>query len=174
MAKGTVNKAIILGRLGADPEVRYMPDGKAITKLSVATNDGYKDKNTGEFVTNTEWHRVTLFARLAEIAGQYLKKGGSVFIEGRIQTTKWQDRDGQDRYSTEIVGNNMQLLSDAGNQNNAAWQPPAHHMESSQIASQGNKPHLASEDIAAGKGAATSANKPTPPIPPIDDDEIPF
>ena len=174
MAKGTVNKAIILGRLGADPEVRYMPNGNAVAKLSVATNDGYKDKNTGEFVATTEWHRVTLFARLAEIAGQYLKKGGSVFIEGRIQTTKWQDRDGQDRYSTEIVGNNMQLLSDAGSQSNAAWQPPAHHMESSQIASQGNKPHLGSEDIAAGKGPATSANKPTPPIPPIDDDEIPF
>ena len=174
MAKGTVNKAMILGRLGADPDVRYMPDGKAITKLSVATNDGYKDKNTGECVTNTEWHRITLFARLAEIAGQYLKKGGSVFIEGRIQTTKWQDKDGQDRYSTEIVANNMELLSDTSHQNNATMQPPPHHMESSQIASQGNKPHLGSEDVAAGKGAVTPVNKPTSVIPPIDDDEIPF
>ena len=110
MAKGTVNKVILLGRLGADPEVRYMPSGSAIANLSVATNDGYKDKQTGEYKESTEWHRVVLFGRTAEVAGEYLKKGGMVYIEGRIRTTKWQGKDGQDRYTTEVVAASMQLL----------------------------------------------------------------
>lgn len=110
MAKGTVNKVIILGRLGADPEVRYMPSGGAVTNLSVATNDGYKDKQTGEYKESTEWHRVVLFGRTAEVAGEYLKKGGMVYIEGRIRTSKWQGKDGQDRYTTEVVASSMQLL----------------------------------------------------------------
>lgn len=110
MSKGTLNKVILIGRLGADPEVRYMPNGGAVTNLRLATNDGYKDKNTGQFVENTEWHRVVLFNKLAEVAGQYAQKGKLLYIEGRIRTNKWQDKDGQDRYTTEIVANEMQFL----------------------------------------------------------------
>ena len=115
MSKGTVNKVILVGRMGADPEVRYMPNGTAVATLRMATNDGYKDKQSGQFVETTEWHRVVLFGRLAEIAGQYLSKGRLVYIEGRIRTTKWQDKAGQDRYTTEIVANEMQLLGGSGN-----------------------------------------------------------
>ncbi len=114
MAKGTVNKVIIIGRLGADPEVRYMPNGTAVANLRVATTDGYKDKNTGQFIEQSEWHRIVLFGRQAEVAGQYLQKGRMVYIEGRLRTTKWQDKSGQDRYTTEIVANEMQLLGGAG------------------------------------------------------------
>lgn len=110
MSRGTVNKVIILGRLGADPEVRYMANGNAVTNLRVATNDGYKDKQTGQFVESTEWHRVVLFNRTAENAGQYLKKGRLVYIEGRIRTNKWQDQAGQDRYTTEIVAVEVQFI----------------------------------------------------------------
>jgi len=114
MAKGTLNKVIIIGRLGADPEVRYMPSGSAVANLRIATNDGYKDKQSGQFVETTEWHRVVLFGRLAEIAGQYLTKGRLVYVEGRIRTSKWQDKSGQDRYTTEVVANEMQLLGGSG------------------------------------------------------------
>ncbi|MDF2530121.1 MAG: single-strand binding protein, partial [Gammaproteobacteria bacterium] len=113
MAKGTLNKVILIGRLGADPEIRYMPNGNAIANLRLATNDGYKDKN-GQFQESTEWHKVVLFGRLAEIAGQYLQKGRLVYVEGRIRTNKWQDQSGQDRYTTEIVANEMQLLGGTG------------------------------------------------------------
>ena len=114
MAKGTVNKVVLLGRLGADPETRYMPNGSAVTNLRIATNDGYRDKNTNEFVDTTEWHRVVLFGRLAEIAAEYLKKGRLVYVEGRIRTNKWQDKSGQDRYTTEIVATEMQLVGGSG------------------------------------------------------------
>ena len=109
MAKG-VNKAIILGSLGNDPEMRYTADGKAIANLSVATNEQWKDKQTGEKKEKTEWHRVSAFGRLAEIMGEYLKKGSQVYIEGKIQTRKWQDQDGKDRYTTEIVAHEMQMV----------------------------------------------------------------
>ena len=105
----SVNKVIIVGNLGRDPETRYMPEGGAITNISVATTDKWKDKN-GEMQEKTEWHRVAFFGRLAEIAGQYLKKGRSVYIEGRIRTRKWQDKDGNDKYTTEIVAQQMQML----------------------------------------------------------------
>ena len=105
----SVNKVIIIGNLGRDPETRYMPDGGAITNISVATTDKWKDKN-GEMQEKTEWHRVAFFGKLAEIAGEYLKKGSQVYVEGRLQTRKWQDKDGQDKYSTEIVANQMQML----------------------------------------------------------------
>ena len=106
----SVNKVILIGNLGRDPETRYMPDGGAITNISVATTDVWKDKN-GEKQEKTEWHRVAFFGKLAEIAGEYLKKGSQVYVEGRLQTRKWQDKDGQDRYSTEVVlqGFNSQL-----------------------------------------------------------------
>jgi single-strand DNA-binding protein len=105
----SVNKVIIIGNLGRDPETRYMPDGGAITNISVATTDVWKDKN-GEKQEKTEWHRVAFFGKLAEIAGEYLKKGSQVYVEGRLQTRKWQDKDGQDKYTTEIVANAMQML----------------------------------------------------------------
>ena len=113
MARG-VNKVILIGNLGKDPEVRYSPNGGAIANITVATSESWKDKNTGEQVDKTEWHRVVFFRRLAEIAGEYLKKGSKVFIEGKLQTRKWQDKDGQDRYTTEVVANEMQMLDSKG------------------------------------------------------------
>ncbi len=113
MARG-INKAIIVGNLGRDPEVRYSANGAAITNVTVATSDVWKDKNTGENQERTEWHRIVFFGRLAEIAAEYLKKGSQVYIEGRIQTRKWQDQGGQDRYTTEIVASEMQMLGARG------------------------------------------------------------
>ena len=113
MARG-INKVILIGNLGADPEIKYMPSGEAVANLRIATSESWKDKNTGEQVERTEWHRVIMFRRLAEIAGEYLKKGSKVYIEGRLQTRKWQGQDGQDRYTTEIIGNEMQMLDSRG------------------------------------------------------------
>jgi single-strand DNA-binding protein len=106
----SVNKVILVGNLGADPETRYMPSGDAIANIRLATTDSWKDKATGEKKEATEWHRVAFFGKLAEIAGQYLRKGSQVYIEGRIRTRKWQDKEGQDRYTTEIVADTMQML----------------------------------------------------------------
>lgn len=113
MARG-INKVILIGNLGQDPEVKYMPNGGAVTNVTVATSESWKDKNTGEQKENTEWHRVVFFRRLAEIAGEYLKKGSKVYIEGKLQTRKWQDQSGNDRYTTEIVANEMQMLDSRG------------------------------------------------------------
>ena len=106
----SVNKVIIIGNLGRDPEVRYTPDGASITNITVATTDTWKDKATGEKKEATEWHRVVFFGKLAEIAGQYLKKGRQVYVEGALRTRKWQDKEGQERYTTEIVANEMKML----------------------------------------------------------------
>lgn len=106
----SVNKVILVGNLGADPEMRYMPSGDPIANLRLATTDTYKDKNSGDRKETTEWHRVVMFGRLAEIAGQYLKKGSQVYIEGRIRTNKWTDKEGNERYTTEIVANEMKML----------------------------------------------------------------
>jgi single-strand DNA-binding protein len=105
-----VNKAILVGTLGKDPEQRYMPNGNAVCNISVATSEQWKDKQTGEKQERTEWHRVSMFGKLAEIAGEYLRKGSQVYLEGKIQTRKWQDKEGKDRYSTEIVADQMQML----------------------------------------------------------------
>ena len=113
MARG-INKVILIGNLGQDPETRYMPSGGAVTNLRLATNESWKDKQTGEQKERTEWHSVAMFGRLAEIAAEYLRKGSQVYVEGRLQTRKWQDRDGNDRYTTEIVANEMQMLSGRG------------------------------------------------------------
>ncbi|MGH8474582.1 MAG: single-stranded DNA-binding protein [Methylococcales bacterium] len=110
MAGRGINKVILIGNLGADPEVRYMPNGDAVTNIRVATSETWKDKQSGDPREMTEWHRVVFFRRLAEIAGEYLKKGSKVYIEGSLRTRKWQGQDGQDRYSTEIVANEMQML----------------------------------------------------------------
>ncbi|HEX5787930.1 MAG TPA: single-stranded DNA-binding protein [Woeseiaceae bacterium] len=113
MARG-VNKVILVGNLGQDPETRYMPSGGAVTNFTLATNESWKDKQSGETKERTEWHRVAMFNRLAEIAAEYLRKGSQVYVEGRLRTRKWQDRDGNDRYTTEIVADEMQMLGGRG------------------------------------------------------------
>ena len=113
MARG-INKAIIVGNLGNDPEVRYMPNGQAVANLSIATSESWKDKESGEQRESTEWHRVVLYRRLGEVAGEYLRKGSKVYIEGKIRTRKWTDQSGNDRYTTEIIADDMQMLDRAG------------------------------------------------------------
>lgn len=136
MARG-VNKVILIGNLGKDPEVRYSPNGGAMANVTIATSESWKDKNTGEQVDKTEWHRVVFFRRLAEIVGEYLKKGSKVYIEGKLQTRKWQDKDGNDRYTTEIVANEMQMLdSRSGGSTN-------YNQEASPVASKANEAPVA-------------------------------
>ncbi|MDH4167256.1 MAG: single-stranded DNA-binding protein [Gammaproteobacteria bacterium] len=109
MARG-INKVILVGNLGKDPETRYMPNGKAVTNFSIATSESWKDKQTGEQREQTEWHNIVMYDRLAEIAAEYLKKGSQVYVEGKLRTRKWQDKEGRDRYTTEINANEMQML----------------------------------------------------------------
>jgi len=138
MARG-INKVILVGNLGNDPEVRYANNGAAIANLSVATSESWKDKNTGEMQEKTEWHRVVMFNRLGEIAGEYLRKGSKVYIEGKLQTRKWQDQSGQDKYTTEIVANEMQMLDSRGdnmNQGGSGYQAPRHNNKVGKL-----KPH---------------------------------
>lgn len=123
MARG-INKVILIGNLGNDPDTRYTPQGSAVTNLSLATDESYKDKNTGQMVPKTEWHRIVMFGRLAEIAKEYLRKGSKIYIEGRLQTNKWKDKDGQDRYSTDIVANEMQMLDSKSDPAPSASQAP--------------------------------------------------
>ena len=111
MARG-INKVIIVGNLGADPDSRAMPSGNAVTNISVATSESWNDRDTGEKQEKTEWHRVVFFNRLAEIAAQYLKKGSQVYVEGKLQTRKWEDKEGNERWTTEVVANQMQMLGD--------------------------------------------------------------
>jgi single-strand DNA-binding protein len=109
MARG-INKVILVGNLGADPESRTMPSGSAVTNIRVATSESWKDKDTGDQQERTEWHNVAFFGRLAEVAGEYLRKGSQVYVEGKLRTRKWQDRDGNDRWTTEVIANEMQML----------------------------------------------------------------
>ena len=142
---GSINKVILVGNLGADPEIRQTKDGRPIANLSVATGESWKDKNTGDMQERTEWHRVSMFGKLAEIAGQYVRKGSKLYIEGRLQTRKWQDKDGNDRYTTEVVANEMQMLDSRGGADSA------------------------------GTPAAAPAAASAPAQPPADfDDDIPF
>ncbi len=129
MARG-VNKVILVGNLGKDPEVRYSPNGSAVANVTIATSESWKDKTSGEKQERTEWHRIVFFGRLAEIAGEYLKKGAQIYVEGRLQTRKWQDKDGKDRYTTEIVANEMQMLGSragAGMPSEPAHEPAGAH-----------------------------------------------
>lgn len=123
MASRGINKVILIGNLGRDPEVRYMPSGGAVTNVTLATSETWKDKNTGEQQERTEWHRVVFFNKLGEIAGEYLKKGSKVYVEGSLRTRKWQGQDGQDRYTTEIVASEMQMLDSRGG--STAYDAPA-------------------------------------------------
>ena len=146
MARG-VNKVILIGNLGADPDTRYAPSGTAIANVRLATTDSRRDKDTGEQVERTEWHNVVFFSRLAEIVTEYLRKGSQVYVEGRLQTRKWQDRDGNDRYTTEIVADQMQMLGGRGGGGGAPAQ----------------------------SGGGGSARKPAAqPAPEFEDDDIPF
>ena len=124
MAQKGVNKVILVGNLGKDPEVRYMPNGSAVANFSIATSENWKDKNTGETQEKTEWHRVVAFRKLAEIIEQYVKKGSKVYIEGKLQTRKWQDNNGNDRYTTEIVADQMQMLDRRGSSNESQPSQP--------------------------------------------------
>jgi single-strand DNA-binding protein len=120
MARG-VNKVILIGHLGKDPEVRYMPSGNAVCNVTLATSDSWKDKQTGETKDRTEWHNLVFYGRLAEIAGEYLRKGSQAYVEGRLQTRKWQDKNGNDRYTTEIIVNDMQMLGGRGGGSSADY-----------------------------------------------------
>ena len=143
MASRGINKVIIVGNIGQDPEVRYMPSGGAVANVSVATSESWKDKQTGEQVDRTEWHRVVFFNRLGEIAGEYLKRGAKVYIEGSLRTRKWQDKDGQDRYTTEIVANEMQML-DRKNDEFMQGEQERNNNVSNQVA---EAPAVADDDI---------------------------
>jgi single-strand DNA-binding protein len=118
MSSRGVNRVTIVGNLGQDPEMKALPSGGYVTTISVATSESWKDKNTGQQQEKTEWHRIVFFNKLAEIAGQYLKKGSQIYVEGKLQTRKWQDQSGQDRFTTEIVGKEMQMLGSKGSQEN--------------------------------------------------------
>lgn len=141
MARG-INKVILIGNLGADPETKYMPSGNAVTNINIATSESWKDKQTGEQQERTEWHRVVFFNRLAEIAGEYLRKGSKVYVEGRLQTRKWTDQQGVDRYSTEIIANEMQMLDGRGenNQMNNSYAPPRNQNQPQPAAQQAPQP----------------------------------
>ena len=161
MARG-VNKVILIGNLGADPETRFMPSGGAVTNVRLATSETWKDKQSGQMQERTEWHRVVFFNKLGEIAGEYLKKGSKVYIEGKLQTRKWQDQSGQDRYTTEIVANEMQMLDSRGGSDmgGGGYQAPAPQQQSQQP-----------QQNAAPQPAA----QPAAPQPSNDfDDDIPF
>ena len=149
MARG-VNKVILVGNLGKDPEVRYSPSGSAMANVTLATTESWKDKQTGEKQEKTEWHRVVFFNRLAEIVGEYLKKGSQVYVEGRLQTRKWQGQDGQDRYTTEIVANEMQMLGGRAGGGTSDWG--------------------ASQDSGAGQSTPPSSSPPADDF----DDDVPF
>ena len=152
MARG-VNKVIIVGNLGADPEVRYMPSGGAVTTISIATTEQWTDKTSGEKQERTEWHRVTLFNRLGEIAGEYLKKGSQVYIEGSLRTDKYQDKNtGEDRYSTGIIANNMQLLGGRTDNQDGGGYNQTQRPAQAPPASQQTKPATAPVAAAAGDG----------------------
>ncbi|GAB1437535.1 single-stranded DNA-binding protein SSB1 [Providencia sp.] len=172
MASRGVNKVILIGNLGQDPEIRYMPNGGAVANLTLATSESWRDKQTGEMREKTEWHRVVIFGKLAEVAGEYLKKGSQVYIEGSLQTRKWQDQSGQDRYTTEVVvniGGSMQMLGgrggDASSQSQGGqggWGQP-------------QQPQAAQQFSGGAAPARSGSPAPQTNEPPMDfDDDIPF
>lgn len=146
----SVNKVILIGNLGKDPEVRYMPDGKAVANITIATSERWKDKTTGEKQERTEWHNVVFYSPLAEIVGQYLRKGSSVFVEGRLQTRKWQDKNGQDRYTTEIIANEMKMLGGRGEQGGGASPPSQQPRPQSRQDARNQASMAAQAPVAAG------------------------
>lgn len=178
MARG-VNKVILVGNLGGDPEVRYMPNGNAVTNVTVATSESWKDKQTGQQQERTEWHRVVFFNRLAEIAGEYLRKGTKVYVEGSLRTRKWQDQSGADRYTTEIVGSEMQMLDSRGGNNDGGYQQPQQGYAQPQQAPQSapapqGRPAAPQGRPAAPQQAPTPQPQAAPPGLDDFDDDIPF
>ena len=163
MARG-INKVILIGHLGADPESRAMPSGMTVANLRLATTESWKDKQSGEQQERTEWHNVALFGRLGEIAAEYLRKGSQVYIEGRLRTRKWQDKEGRDRFTTEIVGNEMQMLGGRGGAGGGAQgAPPGGYAGGYAESGSRSEP---SENVSAGAGAGASNQE--------FDDDIPF
>jgi len=162
----SVNKVIIVGNLGRDPETRYMPNGDAVTNVAVATTESWKDKNTGEKKELTEWHRITFYRKLAEIAGQYLKKGSQVYVEGRLQTRKWTDKDGVERYTTEIIADTMQMLGGRQGMGGGGGGSGGASMDDDY----GSAP---APRQSAGGSQARPASRPAPNFSDMDDD-IPF
>jgi single-strand DNA-binding protein len=163
MARG-INKAILIGNLGKDPETRYSANGNAISNVTVATNESWKDKS-GEMQERTEWHRVVFFNRLAEIAAEYLRKGSTIYVEGRIQTRKWQGQDGQDKYTTEIVASEMQMLGARGGSGGGGGMPD----------DSGDRGSSGSRSGGGGSSGGGGQSKPPPSAPAEDfDDDIPF
>lgn len=162
----SVNKVIIVGNLGRDPETRYMPNGEAVTNIAVATTESWKDKNTGEKKELTEWHRITFYRKLAEIAGQYLKKGSQIYVEGRLQTRKWTDKDGVERYTTEIIADTMQMLG--SRQGMGGGGAPMDDDYGSAPA-----PRQSSGGSAGGAPRGGASSRPAPNFSDMDDD-IPF
>ncbi|MBS99416.1 MAG: single-stranded DNA-binding protein [Oceanospirillaceae bacterium] len=167
MARG-INKVILIGNLGGDPEVRYMPSGNAVTNVNLATSESWKDKQTGQQQERTEWHRVVFFNRLAEIAGEYLRKGSKVYIEGSLRTRKWQGQDGQDRYTTEIVASEMQMLDGRSGDGGGYAQPDPMGYGQPQGQQRSPAPQQQRPQQAPQQPAA-----PAPDMDPFDDD-IPF
>ncbi|ANB02391.1 MULTISPECIES: single-stranded DNA-binding protein [unclassified Ectothiorhodospira] len=170
MARG-INKVILVGNLGNDPEVKYMPSGSAVANVSIATTDRWKDKQSGEMQDRTEWHRVVFFGRLAEIAGEYLRKGSQVYVEGRLQTRKWQTQDGQDRYSTEIVANEMQMLGGRGG-SGGGGSSSDFDSGGSQWGQSGSRGQ--GEPASSGGGQSSGQSSGSRPEPSDFDDDIPF
>ncbi|EJL92091.1 single stranded DNA-binding protein [Herbaspirillum sp. CF444] len=166
----SVNKVIIVGNLGRDPETRYMPNGEAVTNVAVATTESWKDKSSGEKKELTEWHRITFYRKLAEIAGQYLKKGSQVYVEGRLQTRKWTDKDGVEKYTTEIIADTMQMLGSRQGMGGGASMD-----DGGGYGGGGGAPARQSSGGASGGGAARApaAARPAPNFSDMDDD-IPF
>lgn len=146
MARG-VNKVILIGNLGRDPEVRYMPSGGAVANVTLATSESWKDRQTGETQERTEWHNVVFFNRLAEIAGEYLRKGSKIYVEGSLRTRKWQGKDGQDRYTTEIVANEMQMLDSRGGGSGSGSSAPARSQRQEQDDYEPMRPSPGAEDF---------------------------
>ena len=162
-----INKVIIVGRLGNDPEIRTMPNGEAVANISVATSETWTDKNTGERRETTEWHRIVFYRRQAEVVGEYLRKGSQVYVEGRLRTRKWQDQNGQDRYTTEIQGDVMQMLDsrNAGNQGgDYGYAPQSAPQQYSQ------QPSYQSQSAPRQTAKPTSAPQPEPAMDSFDDD----
>lgn len=170
MAQRGVNKVILVGNLGNEPETKYMPSGGAVTNISIATSETWKDKNSGQAQERTEWHRVVFFNRLAEIAGEYLKKGSKVYVEGALRTRKWQDQSGNDRYTTEIVGNEMQMLDarGAGQSGGGGFDGYDQMPEASGAGPQGS-----SQSSQPAPGGQRPAAAPSPAVSDFEDD-IPF
>ena len=167
MARG-INKVILVGNVGVDPDVRYMPNGNAVTTLSLATSETWKDKQTGDKQERTEWHRVVCFNRLGEIAGEYVRKGSKLYVEGSLRTRKWQDPQGQDRYTTEIVASDIQMLDSKGGPSQAYNDAPPASASASQ--QQGSTTHKPESGAATQKAAQTSAQNAFDEL----DDDIPF